>query len=252
MIHEILKKNKKKLHNLPTNPFENLQCKVHTQVATPKPWLEIKADYPNERFRLLKVVSLPPAGSVVTWRHQQWTQTAARCGSPSTLMAASQAAASLHSTGPFRPDTVSSPCVCVCKYMYPHIHEHLCSCASVWIFFVFSQRAAPEKSSCATAAAVCCLCLCATVIQTATTNQTRRTAAINTKVRPKSCSNCPFHQIVDYWNGRKSVAVLFIVSFFTHTNLNILVSHLRRWNQNVSPSKTQCPTTQRLFICCYE
>lgn len=34
-----------------------------------------------------------------------------------------------------------------------------------------------------TAVAVSCPCLCATVIQTATTKQTRQTAAINTKVR---------------------------------------------------------------------
>uniref|UniRef100_A0AAZ1XLT6 Membrane frizzled-related protein n=1 Tax=Oreochromis aureus TaxID=47969 RepID=A0AAZ1XLT6_OREAU len=71
-------------------------------------------------------------------------------------MAASQATASLPSTGPYSPDT----------------------------------KAAPEKSSCATAAAACCPCLCATVTQTATTRWTRQTAATSTRITTPVTSGC--------------------------------------------------------------
>lgn len=75
-------------------------------------------------------------------------------------------------------------------WIYIVVLLHVCLLSLMWICFVFSQKAAPERSLCATVDAVSCLCLCVMVIPTATTKQTRPTAAINTKVRACRHSCC--------------------------------------------------------------
>lgn len=64
------------------------------------------------------------------------------------------------------------------------VSENMTVCVCVCVFvYMFAQRAAPETSTCVMTVAVCYPLLCVTAIQTATTKQTRQTAAINTKVR---------------------------------------------------------------------